>query len=294
MFLYLNSDTLSKKDGLFDNLAAQDLEKTMIIKTENEIQRMRDAGLVLWEVHQTAKKLVKAGITTGEIDQEVENRIRSLGAVPLFKGVPGEVPYPACACISVNEEVVHGIPSNRKLQSGDIVSIDIGVKYKGWCADSAVTLPVGEISEEKKALLDATEDALRLAISMLRPEISWNTIAVNMQKRIEARGYSIVRELVGHGIGKSMWEDPQIPNYYVNNINTFKVKKGATLAIEPMLNMGKKEIETQNDHWTIVTADRKPSAHFEHTVAVTEKGPYVLTSGPDSEGWAMPDNAIFK
>lgn len=265
----------------------------MIIKTGKEILRMREAGLVLWDVHRTADKLIKEGITTGEINEAVEDRILSLGAIPLFKGVPGEVPFPASACISVNEEVVHGIPSDRKLVSGDIVSIDIGVKYKGWCADSAVTLPVGNISEEKKELLATTEDSLRLAISMLKPKISWNTIAVNMQKTVEARGYSIVRELVGHGIGREMWEDPQIPNYYVKNKNTFEISKGLTLAIEPMLNMGGKEIITRKDHWTIVTADGKPSAHFEHTVAVTEKGPFVLTCGPKGEGWAMPDNAII-
>lgn len=265
----------------------------MITKTGKEISKMREAGLVLWEVHLTAGKLIREGVATREIDEAVESCIVSLGATPLFKGVPGVVPFPASACISVNEEIVHGIPSDRKLKSGDIVSIDIGVRYKGWCADSAVTLPVGEISEEKKALLSVTEDSLRLAISMLRPDISWNTIAVNMQKRVEAKGYSIVRELVGHGIGKEMWEEPRIPNYYVKNINTFKIKKGATLAIEPMLNMGKKEIKTRNDHWTIVTADEEPSAHFEHTVAVTEKGPFVLTCGPNGEGWSMPDNAVI-
>ena len=265
----------------------------MIIKTEKDIRKMREAGLVLWDVHQTAGKLIKHGITTRDIDEAVEKRIISLGAIPLFKGVHGEVPFPASACISVNEEVVHGIPSGRELRSGDIVSIDIGVKYKGWCADSAVTLPVGEISEEKKALLSITEDALRLAISMLKPKISWNTIAVTMQKRVEARGYSIVRELVGHGIGQEMWEDPQIPNYYVNNRSTFRVKKGATLAIEPMINAGKKEVKTLGDHWTIVTADSQPSAHFEHTVAATGNGPFVLTCGPNGEGWSMPDNAIY-
>jgi methionyl aminopeptidase len=265
----------------------------MKLKTEKEILKMREAGLVLWDVHQAAVELIGEGITTREIDEAVEKRIISLGAIPLFKGVPGEVPFPASACISVNEEVVHGIPSGRRLKSGDIVSIDIGVRYKGWCADSAVTIPVGEISEEKKALISITEDALRLAISMLRPKISWNTIAVKMQKRIKEKGYSIVRELVGHGIGQEMWEDPQIPNYHVNNRNTFRVKKGATLAIEPMLNMGEKEIKTERDHWTIVTADGKPSAHFEHTVAVTEKGPFVLTCGPNGEGWAMPYNAIY-
>ena len=154
----------------------------MKIKTEKEIRRMREAGLILWEIHRTAGKLVKEGITTQEIDEAVESRINSLGAIPLFKGVPGKVPFPACTCISINEEVVHGIPSSRKLMAGDIVSIDIGVRYKGWCADSAVTLPVGEISEEKKALISVTEDALRFAISMLRPKTSWNSMQAGCKR----------------------------------------------------------------------------------------------------------------
>ena len=266
----------------------------MKIKTQKEIRRMRDAGLVLWEVHRTAGKLVKEGITTQEIDEAVESRINLLGATPLFKGVPGKVPFPSCTCISINEEVVHGIPSGRKLKAGEIISIDIGVRYKGWCADSAVTLPVGKISEEKKVLISVTEDVLRLAISMLRPKTNWNSIAGRMQKGIESKGYSIVRELVGHGIGKEMWEPPQIPNYYVRSDHAFNILKGATLAIEPMINMGKKHIKTKKDHWTIVTVDNKPSAHFEHTIAVTEKGPFVLTCGPNGEGWSMPENAVLK
>jgi methionyl aminopeptidase len=266
----------------------------MILKTEKEIMKMRDAGLVLWDVHQTALKLVREGITTKEVDNAVEKRIALLGATPLFKGVTGEVPFPACTCISVNEEAVHGIPSGRKLGSGDIVSIDIGVKYNGYCADSAVTIPVGDVSEEKKALLKVTEDSLRMAISMVKSGTSWNNIAERIQKMVESSGYSIVRELVGHGIGREMWESPQIPNYYVRKEHSFTIKNGATLAIEPMVNMGKKEIKILKDHWTIIAKDGKPSAHFEHTVAVTERGPFVLTCGPDGEGWAMPDNAIFK
>lgn len=266
----------------------------MIIKTPNEIMKMRDAGLILWDVHQSAKRIVADGVTTREIDKAVEERISALGAFPLFKGVPGKVPFPACTCISVNEEVVHGIPSDRKIRSGDIVSIDIGVKYDGFCADSAVTIPVGDVPDAKMALLGATEDALRMAISMLAPGRNWNEISNMMQKKIESAGYSIVRELVGHGIGREMWESPQIPNYYVRKERSFIIKKGATLAIEPMVNMGKKEIKFGKDHWTISTKDGRPSAHFEHTVAVTENGPFVLTCGPDGEGWAMPENAIFR
>ncbi len=265
----------------------------MILKTAKEIFKMRDAGLVLWDVHQTAAILVREGITTKEIDMAVEKRISSLDAYPLFKGVPGKVPFPACSCISVNEEVVHGIPSERILRSGDIVSIDIGVSYKGFCADAAVTIPVGNVSEEKRTLLKVTEEVLRMAISMIKPGVNWNTIADRMQKRAESEKYSVVRELVGHGIGRDMWEPPEIPNFYVRDDRTFTIQKGATLAIEPMLNMGRKEIKTGKDHWTIVTKDASPSAHFEHTVAVTEKGPFVLTCGPNGEGWAIPDNAEY-
>jgi methionyl aminopeptidase len=266
----------------------------MIIKTSNEIMKMREAGLILWDVHQTARRVVREGVTTGEIDKAVEERILELGAEPLFKGVPGKVPFPACACISINEEVVHGIPSGRRLRSGDIVSVDIGVKYNGYCADSAVTIPVGDVPDAKMALFKVTEDALCKAISMIKPGVNWNTIADMMQKMIESKGYSIVRELVGHGIGREMWEDPQIPNYFVRKERSFIIKKGATLAIEPMVNMGKKEIKILNDHWTIIAKDKNPSAHFEHTVAVTDIGPFVLTCGPNGEGWAMPDNAIFR
>jgi len=262
----------------------------MIIKTKREIYKMRKAGLILWEAHQKASELIAEGITTREIDQVVESIIVSHDATSLFKGVSGKVPYPASTCISVNEEIVHGIPSDRKLRSGDIVSIDIGVKYNDWCADAAVTIPVGDVSEEKKALLSATEEALRYAISKLKLKTNWNKIARQMQKQIESKGYSIVRELVGHGIGKDMWEPPQIPNYYINNQKDFSIPEGATLAIEPMLNMGKREIIIKEDHWTIVTADGTPSAHFEHTIAVTEEGPFVLTCGPNGEGWAMPED----
>lgn len=250
---------------------------------------MREAGLILWQAHEKARELVCAGITTKEIDTAVEKIILSKGAVPLFKGVPGKIPFPASACISVNEEVVHGIPSKRKLISGDIVSIDIGVKYNGWCADAAVTLPVGEISIEKTELVRETENALRYAISKIRPKVNWNNIAGPMQKQAESRGYSIVRELVGHGIGRDMWEPPQIPNYMVKNEMDFPILKGATLAVEPMINMGNREVITKDDGWTIVTRDGKPSAHFEHTVAVTREGAIILTCGPGGEGWAMPE-----
>lgn len=259
----------------------------MTIKSDKEIALMRKAGLVLWEAHQKAKELVHEGVTTKEIDFVVESYILSQGAVPLLKGVPGRVPYPAATCISVNEEVVHGIPSNRKLVSGDIVSIDIGVKLNGWCSDAAATWPVGIISDEKRHLVIETENALRFAIKQLKIKSRWGLVVKKMQKAIESKGFSIVEELVGHGIGQEMWEHPQIPNYYNKRNEDFRIRQGATLAIEPMVNMGSKGIRLKSDNWTIVTVDGKPSAHFEHTVAITREGPVVLTCGPHGEGWAM-------
>lgn len=248
---------------------------------------MRAAGLVLWEAHQTAKAMASAGTMTREIDCAVEEFILSNGGIPLFKGVPGKVPFPASTCISINNEIVHGIPSTRKLVDGDIVSIDIGVKLNGWCADAAVTWPVGEISEDKQLLLGKTEDVLRYAIRSLAKKTRWSLIARKMQQKIQSCGFSVVEELVGHGIGKELWEHPQIPNYYNENLEDFRILKGAVLAIEPMISMGSKDIRLLDDHWTVVTKDGSPSAHFEHTVAITDDGPMVLTCGPNGEGWAM-------
>lgn len=259
----------------------------MTLKSDQEISKMREAGLVLWEAHKKARGLIGEGITTNEINRAVENFILSRGAVPLFKGVPGRVPYPASTCISINEEVVHGIPSDRKLVSGDIVSIDIGVKLDGWCSDAATTWPVGNISVEKRQLLNETENVLRFAIMQLAKESRWSVIAKKMQNAIESKGFSVVEELVGHGIGKEMWEHPHIPNYFNKRNEDFPIREGATLAIEPMVNLGGKGVRLKTDHWTIVTKDGKPSAHFEHTVAITSKGPVVLTCGPHGEGWAM-------
>lgn len=259
----------------------------MKLKTPEQIKRMREAGLVLWETHQTAFKALAAGITTAELNAEIENYINGRHAIALFKGVPGVIPFPAAACISVNEEVVHGIPSNRRLQDGDIVSIDIGVKLNGWCADSAATYAVGTIDEATRSLISVTENMLREAIALLKTNSRWSHIAKKISKRTERAGFSIVEELVGHGIGTELWELPQVPNFYCPQLPDFRIKPGVVLAIEPMVNMGTKRVKTANDGWTVVTCDSRPSAHFEHTVAITEDGPLVLTCGPNGEGWAM-------
>jgi len=259
----------------------------MKLKSDKEIQLIRQAGLLLWETHQVAARMIETGVTTREIDQAVDNFIVSHNAEPLFKGVPGTVPFPAATCISINEEIVHGIPSNRRLKNGDIVSLDIGIRLNGWCADAAATYPVGEIDPEKQKLLDITEECLHKAIELLGENGRWKFIAKKIQKVAEQAGFSVVRELVGHGIGRSLWESPQVPNYFSEAVPDFRIKPGLVLAVEPMINVGVKEINTLSDHWTIVTRDGKPSAHFEHTIAITKTGPVVMTCGPNGEGWAM-------
>jgi methionyl aminopeptidase len=257
------------------------------LKSPDDIAQMRKAGLLLWRVHQTAAKLIAPGTPTRDIDRVVEETILDGGAIPLFKGVPGTVPFPAATCISINEEVVHGIPSERTLAEGDLVSLDIGVKLDGWCADAAVTYAVGDIGPEKSQLMQVTEQCLVRAIQGMRPGVRWSKIASKMQKYVEGQGFSVVEDLVGHAIGQEMWEPPQVPNFFSRQMRDFKLKTGLVLAIEPMINMGTKEVVVRPDHWTIATRDGKPSAHFEHTVALTDKGPVVLTCGPDGEGWAM-------
>jgi methionyl aminopeptidase len=258
----------------------------MKIKKNKEIAKMRAAGLLLWETHQVAKELVKAGTTTREIDVAIEKFVLSNGGKLVFKNMPAIVPFPGAACFSVNEELIHGIPADRELVEGDILSIDIGIKLNSWCADAAVTWPVGEISEEKQRLLDVTEDTLRSAIEALGQKRQWSQISRQMEAQVENAGFSVVKEYVGHGIGKSLWEEPRVPNYHDRSYD-FPLVKGLVLAIEPMVNMGSEEVVLREDHWTIATQDGSPCAHFEHTVAITEKGPMVLTCGPNGEGWAM-------
>lgn len=248
---------------------------------------MRAAGLLLYKAHIVAKEMIEPGITTAAIDAEVEKFILTNNAIPLFKGVQGKVPFPAACCMSVNEEIVHGIPSQRKLTDGDILSIDIGVRLNGWCSDCACTHAIGEIDTEKQKLMDVTEECLRLAIREIKPGLKWSKIAKEMAQYARSNSFSVVETLVGHGIGEGLWESPQIPNYHSRVLRDFKLKEGLVIAVEPMINAGVKNTQTLDDHWTIVTKDHKPSAHFEHTIAVTASGAQVLTCGPDGEGWAM-------
>lgn len=256
-------------------------------KTDEQIAKMRQAGLIVWAAHQAAAEIVEPGVTTAEIDAVVEKTIREHGATPLFKGAPGKTPFPASTCISVNSEVVHGIPGPRRLQEGDVVSIDIGVRLDGWCGDAAVTRPVGEIDEESQRLLDVTEGALRMAIELMGKKKRWTQIARSMEGYVNEAGFSVVEELVGHGIGREMWERPQVPNYFTTNMSDIKLRPGVVLAVEPMVNVGAKQVRLLPDHWTIVTIDDRRSAHFEHTLALTRDGVQALTAGPGGEGWAL-------
>jgi len=251
---------------------------------------MRQAGLVVWGAHQLAASMVAPGVTTGEIDAAIESFFAEQGAVPLFKGVPGKVPFPAVTCISVNEEVVHGIPGPRVLKEGDVVSIDTGCKLNGWCGDSAITQPVGTIDPEVRRLLDVTKGTLDLAIEMMGVKKKWSEVAAEMERYVRDSGFYVVESFVGHGIGREMHEEPQVPNFVSSQLRRggdFDLKPGLVIAVEPMVNMGTKRVKPMPDHWTQVTLDGKPSAHFEHTIAMTKNGPYLLTAGPDYQGPAL-------
>ncbi len=244
---------------------------------------MRRSGLVVWEAHQLAADMVKPGITTGEIDAAIEAFFAKKHAVPLFKGVPGKVPFPAVTCISVNEEVVHGIPGKRKLVEGDIVSIDTGCKLDGWCGDSAVTVPVGKVSPDVERLLAVTKGTLDLAIELMAVKRKWSEVAREMEAYVKDHKFYVVESFVGHGIGREMHEEPQVPNFVspqLRRSGDFELKPGLVIAVEPMVNMGTKKVKGMPDHWTQVTSDGKPSAHFEHTVAMTKEGPVRLTASP--------------
>ncbi len=243
------------------------------IKTAEELVTLRDAGKILARIFASIKSSLTAGVTTKEIDAIVARLIAEENVLPAFKGYRG---YPACACVSVNEEVVHGIPGERVIDDGDIVSIDIGIIHQKYFSDMAMTLACGKIDSSRQQLLDVTRQALYKGIAQARPGLRLGDLSYAIQKYVESKGFSVVRDFVGHGIGKELHEDPEIPNY--GNPGTGPIlKAGMVLAIEPMVNAGGHAVKTLKDGWTVVTADRKPSAHFEHTVAVTEAGPVILT-----------------
>lgn len=245
----------------------------IIIKSAAAIEKMREAGRIVAEVHQLMREMVKPGISTAELNEAGEKHIRQRGAEPSFLGYRG---YPYALCISVNEEVVHGFPGRRVLQEGDIVSVDVGAFLNGYHGDAALTIAVGSISEEKERLMQVTEEALQLGIAAAQIGNRIRDISQAVQNHVEAHGFSVVRELIGHGVGEAMHEDPDVPNF-VSPFRGPKLQEGMVIAIEPMVNVGGYDVRTLDDGWTVVTADGKPSAHFEHTIAVTADGPRILT-----------------
>ncbi len=243
------------------------------IKSDSEIELMREAGKILRDTLNMLKEHVKVGVTTKELDKLAHDYIISRGAKPSFLGYGG---FPGSICASVNEQVVHGIPSNRKLVSGDIIGIDCGVIYKGWQSDAARTFAVGEISEKHKKLIQVTEQSFFEAMKVIREGARLGDIGAAVQNLAESNGFSVVRDLVGHGIGKDMHEDPQVPNYGKAG-KGLRLKRNMTLAIEPMINEGTYEVSALDDGWTVVTDDDGYSAHYENTVLVTEDGYEILS-----------------
>lgn len=245
----------------------------IIIKSKDEIKKMKEAGKIIGKLFSVLKNMVKPGITTLELDSFAESFIKKNGAIPAFKGYLG---YPATLCTSVNESVVHEIPSTRKLKLGDIISIDVGTFYNGYYGDAAITLPMGEISEQKKKLLQVTEEALYRGIETARVGRRLFDISNTIQTYVEISGFSVVREFIGHGIGKSLHEEPQVPNYGKAGTGP-QLRAGMTIAIEPMVNTGTYKVKILKDKWRAVTVDAKPSAHFEHTIAITDGEAEILT-----------------
>ncbi len=244
------------------------------LKSAAELDKMAASGRALAEVFRAVPALVRAGATTRDLDAAIERMIRDAGCMPSFKGYNG---FPAASCISINEEVVHGIPSDRQLCDGDIVGVDVGLIKDGYHSDSAETFPVGEIDEEAERLLQVTRECLERAIAQVRSGNRISDIGVAVETHARAQGFSVVETLVGHGIGREMHEDPQVPNYRSYSTPDPVMEPGLVIAIEPMINAGVKRVVTAEDQWTVRTADGRLSAHFEHTVAVTADGPWVLT-----------------
>jgi methionyl aminopeptidase len=256
--------------------------KQIILKTPSEIDIMQRANQVVAGALNMLREKAVAGVSTWELDSWAEEYARQHGAAPAFKGYHG---FPGSLCVSLNEQVVHGIPSRKViLAEGDIVSIDFGVRYKGFYGDAAVTLAIGEIEAKKADLLKVTHESLYKGIEQARVGNRINDISAAVQAHVEKHGYSVVRQFVGHGIGAALHEGPEVPNYSSNNKRTPRIMAGMVLAIEPMVNLGTYEVSVLKDGWTVITKDRSPSAHFEHSVAITESGPLILSQDIEVAG----------
>lgn len=253
------------------------------LRSRREIELMRKAGAVVADVLLKLQEVAKPGVTTGWLDGIASQITADVGAMALFKGVRSpyaRVPFPSAICASVNEQVVHGIPSEAVvLKDGDILSIDFGVKVDGYCGDAAVTVAIGEVSEDKRKLIDVTKHVLDIAIAQAKPAVRWSRIAAEMQDYAESAGFSVVKDFVGHGIGKKMHEEPRVPNFVSDELLSCDIilAEGMVLAVEPMINAGTSDVRTLKDGWVVATKDGKCSAHFEHTIAIVKDGCEVLT-----------------
>lgn len=245
----------------------------VILKSPEEIEKLKASNIIVADILNELRKMIKSGVTTADMDRYSEELALKRGAKPAFKGYRG---YPFSLCVSVNSEVVHGMPSCRTLKEGDIVSLDFGVCYKGYYGDSAITVPVGEVSDVAKRLIGTTRKALYKGIEEARAGNRLGDVSAAVQEQVESAGFSVVRDFVGHGIGKSLHEDPQIPNFGIRG-RGIELKSGMVLAIEPMVNEGTYKVKVLDDGWTAVTADGKLSAHFEHSLAITGNGPVILS-----------------
>lgn len=251
-------------------------ERGIIIKSQAELNLMREAGRVNALALEAARQSIKPGVSTQEIDEAAAEVIRKHGAKPAFLGVPGAYPYPATTTVSINDEMVHGIPGKRKIKEGDIVSVDCGTILEGFVGDSAFTMGVGEISEQAKKLIEITEKALYIGIEKLRVGNRVGDVGSAIQKFVEGNGYHVPREYTGHGIGRAMWEGPQVPNYGTAG-RGIPLRAGMAIALEPMVLVGTHETRVMPDRWTVSSKDSSLTAHFEHTVAITQNGPVILT-----------------
>jgi len=253
------------------------------LRSRREIELMRRAGAVVADVLSKLQEIAEPGVTTGQLDSVASQIAADAGAQVLFKGVRSpyaRIPFPGAICASVNEQVVHGIPSeNTKLENGDILSIDFGARLNGYCGDAAVTIAIGKVSEHKRRLMDVTSHVLDIAVAKAAPAVKWSRIAAQMQQYAESAGFSVVRDFVGHGIGRKMHEEPRVPNFVSDDLlaNDIVLTEGMVLAVEPMINTGSSAVRTLKNGWTVVTRDRKCSAHFEHTIVVVKDGCEVLT-----------------
>jgi methionyl aminopeptidase len=254
------------------------------LKSPRELALMREAGKLVAEALRLCRELCKPGVRTVEIDRAVEAHFTKYGALPLFKGYGGpnpKFPFPASTCISLNEQVVHGIPGQKEIREGDLVKLDTACKLNGWCADAAITVMVGEVRPERRRLVETAEQVLKIAAEEMSKRRWWSEVAGAMQRHAEAAGYYMVEQYVGHGIGRIMHENPQVPNYVSRDMrkHDFRLEPGLVLAVEPMLNMGTADTRVLADQWTVVTRNGLPSVHVEHTFALTKEGVQIITEG---------------